>query len=152
MIYLVIHLQNKISRRLLHWNCVVMHGGHIKRESDLKFTGPINKFHRVPSVAKCVCNVSIFMLDVSFSSSISHLCVFHPVTPCNYVHPCIEREKIWKQTHTRPGNTCRVSSVDIVLRDRAVDVTFFSKSPWRRFSPFLSTLYPQYLFSSMLHL
>ncbi len=33
------------------------------------------------------------MLDVSFSPSIPHLRVFHPVTPCNYVHPCIEREK-----------------------------------------------------------
>lgn len=96
MIYLVTHLQNEVSHHLLHCSCVVKHRGHKKRESesDLKFNGSHHQISPAsPSAAKRFCNVSTFMLDVSFSSSISHLCVSHPVTPCNYVHPCNEREK-----------------------------------------------------------
>lgn len=48
------------------------------------------------------------MLDVSFSSSISHLLVFHPVTPCNYVHPCNKGEKYGNRhiQSRKPGNAC----------------------------------------------
>lgn len=97
--------------------------------------------------------MSAYSCLMSLSPPLSLICM--SFTLSLHAVMCIRalREKrIWKQTHTRPGNTCRVSSDDIALRDRAVDVTCFSKSPWRRFSPFLSTLYPQYLFSSTLHL
>ncbi len=134
MIYLVIHLQNKISR-LLQWNCVVMHRGHIKRENDLKFTGPINNFHQHPISGQMLLqcqHIHAWCLFLPLYPSSACLPPCHSMQLCASVH--WERKK-YGNRHI-PG----VSSDDIVLRDRAVDVTSFSKSPWRRFSPFLSTL------------
>lgn len=110
MIYLVIHLQNKISRRLLHWNCVVMHGGHIKRESDLKFTGPINKFHQPPNASA----MSAYSCLMSLSPPLSLICV--SFTLSLHAIMCIRalREKKYGNRHI-PGLETRAEFLQLIL-------------------------------------
>lgn len=110
MIYLVIHLQNKISYCLLHWNCVVMHGGHIKRESDLKFTGPINKFHQPPNASA----MSAYSCLMSLSPPLSLICV--SFTLSLHAIMCIRalREKKYGNRHI-PGLETRAEFLQLIL-------------------------------------
>lgn len=102
MIYLFIHLQNEVSHHLLHCSCVVMHRGHKKRESesDLKFTGPINKFHQHPISGQTLLQCQhIHAWCLFLLLYLSSVCL----SPCHSMQLCASvqwERKRWKPTHT----------------------------------------------------
>lgn len=151
MIYLVIHLQNKISHRLLHKSCsdaqrtqkarAIWSSRCHQQISQCPISGQtLLRCQRIH--AWCLRSPPLSLIYVSFTLSL-------------YAIKCIRavREKKNMKTDIPVRQAQEMQRwVDIVLRDGAVDVTCFSKSPWRRLSPFLSALYPQCLFYSTLQL